>query len=232
MDINEIRHTAWEKLTGKWKTFAIVTLIVALIFAVIEGGQYFTSRYYNFFVDLLDSILSLLSIIVSGPLFLSLAICGMKVYRGEDLDKNDAFLGFNDTGRAIALTLFNTLYILLWSLLLIVPGIIASIKYSMSYFILIDNPTMSQEEARRESMRIMEGHKMDYFILMLSFIGWFLLVILTLGILSFWVTPYVYTAQTEFYNRIKGDTFIKNEDPFTNAEFVDATTVNDNNESF
>ena len=73
----------------------------------------------------------------------------------------------------------------------------------MSYYILAENPEMSQSEARKESMRIMQGHKWQLFCLNFSFIGWYILVGLTFGILTFWVTPYMQTATAAFYENIK-----------------------------
>ena len=75
----------------------------------------------------------------------------------------------------------------------------------MSFFVLADNPTLSSGEARRKSIEIMRGNKFRYFCLNLSFIGWFLLSILTLGILYFWIYPYIFTAQAEFYRDIIGE---------------------------
>ena len=88
-------------------------------------------------------------------------------------------------------------------LLLIVPGIIASIRYSMTFFILIDNPNMTGQEAIDASCAMMEGHKWDFFCLMCRFIGWSILCLLTCGIGYFFLYPYIMAAQYEFYKQIK-----------------------------
>ena len=75
----------------------------------------------------------------------------------------------------------------------------------MAPYILIDNPDMTGEEAICESMRMMDGHKMDLFLLFLSFIGWFLLVVITFGIAGIWVYPYFYATLTNFYLSVKED---------------------------
>lgn len=119
---------------------------------------------------------------------------------------NDLFNGFKEFGRSLVLYLLIGLFVLLWSLLFIIPGIIASYRYALAFYILRDNPQMSASEALNESKRLMDGYKMDLFLLGLSFIGWALLCILTLGIGLLWLGPYMNTAYTNFYEeRIKLD---------------------------
>lgn len=81
----------------------------------------------------------------------------------------------------------------------LIPGIIKAYSYSMSYFVLTDHPELSANEARKRSMQLMRGKKWKLFCLQISFIGWGFLILLTLGILSFWVVPYMQTATAEFY---------------------------------
>ncbi|MCB5245358.1 MAG: DUF975 family protein [Candidatus Cloacimonadaceae bacterium] len=114
------------------------------------------------------------------------------------------FNGFQDFGRSLTAFLLMFVYILLWSLLLIIPGIIASISYSMTFFILAENPQMKAADALRLSKKMMQGHKTEYFMLMLSFIGWYLLSLLTLGIGFLFFNSYVTMASTIFYQQIKG----------------------------
>ena len=90
-------------------------------------------------------------------------------------------------------------------MLLFIPGIIKSISYSQTSFILKDYPELKNNEAIELSMAMMEGHKFDYFYLMLTFIGWFFLGILTLGIGLLWVNPYYATASAHFYEYVKED---------------------------
>ena len=93
--------------------------------------------------------------------------------------------------------------VFLWTLLLIVPGIIKSYAYSLVPYILNDNPEMNSKEALDLSEKMMDGHKGELFVLQLSFIGWELLGILTLGILYLWLVPYMQTAQTKFLYEVK-----------------------------
>ena len=90
-----------------------------------------------------------------------------------------------------------------WFLLFIIPGIIKAYAYAMTYYISYDNPELSAEECINRSMKMMYGHKLDLFLLDLSFIGWILLSILTLGVGMLWVTPYMYTSRAKFYEELK-----------------------------
>ena len=99
--------------------------------------------------------------------------------------------------------ILRSVFTFLWSLLLIVPGIVKMYGYSMTMYVLADHPEMSATDAIAESQRIMQGNKWRLFCLDLSFIGWLLLCGLTLGILTFWVAPYMETARAEFYESVR-----------------------------
>ena len=94
-------------------------------------------------------------------------------------------------------------------LLFIIPGIIKSFSYAMTYFIINDHPEYSINQAITESRRMMDGHKMEYFILCLSFIGWFILSCITLGIGFLWLIPYFYTTSAAFYEEIAEEYYEK-----------------------
>ncbi len=98
--------------------------------------------------------------------------------------------------------LLRTLYITLWTLLFIIPGIIATYNYAMTPFILAEDPTVGPNEAIERSKRLMYGHRWELFCLNFSFIGWHLLCILSCGIGYIWLTPYRYAALAEFYREI------------------------------
>ena len=97
------------------------------------------------------------------------------------------------------------LFIFLWSLLLVIPGIIKCFSYAMTPFILEEYPELSANEAIDRSRAMMKGHKFDLFWLFLSFIGWLFLCFITLGLASLWVTPYMETAVAAFYEDVKAD---------------------------
>lgn len=148
--------------------------------------------------------LSVFSIIISGPLYLGVAFYFSQFIVNKDLGIRDMFYGFNFLwGKSILLYFFTGLFTLLWLLCFIVPGIIKAFAYSMAPYILAENPNMTVFEALDESQAMMEGYKWDLFKLGFSFIGWFLLSLLTLGVLLIWVIPYMQAAQAEFYHQNK-----------------------------
>lgn len=143
---------------------------------------------------------------VLGPAFgLSLAMVYLGLAKGIKPNISQIFDGFYDLWCAIKVTFFVGLFTMLWSLLFIIPGIIKAYSYSMAIFILAENKGMPALEAIRRSKEMMEGHKMDLFVLELSFIGWGLLTALTFGIVGIWAIPYITATTTNFYNTIKGE---------------------------
>jgi uncharacterized membrane protein len=112
-------------------------------------------------------------------------------------------LSFGNYFKNVAAYLLMCLFIFLWTLLLIIPGIIKALAYSMTPFILKDFPELSVNQAINLSQKMMKGHKFDYFWLGLSFIGWILLGLLTLGIGYIWLIPYMYTSYAAFYEEVK-----------------------------
>lgn len=143
------------------------------------------------------------SIVIAPALNLSLCIIFLNVVRDRKVEISDLFSGFNKLGRAWWLYFLTGLFTALWSLLLIVPGIVKSYSYSMAYYVLADNPEMTAREALKESMRIMDGHKMELFVLHLSFLGWILLSYVTFGLSLFYVIPYMSATVANFYEGIK-----------------------------
>ncbi|PGY17772.1 DUF975 family protein [Bacillus cereus] len=130
--------------------------------------------------------------------------------KNEDAKVDDVFLGFKKSNlfRSIKLGLLQAIFLFLWSLLFVVPGIIKYFSYSMSYYILVENPDYTASEALRESKRIMKGQKLKLFVLWLSFIGWFLLAafigMFTFNLSFIFISPYYNTTVSHFYlNLIK-----------------------------
>lgn len=144
------------------------------------------------------------SILTTGGFTLSFAFISKKLYYNELLNDNDLYFGFQDFAKGFILYLLQSLFISLWSLLFIIPGIIKSFAYSMAYFIQIDNPNLKATECLDRSQKMMMGHKWDYFCLIFSYLGWVLLSCLTFGILLIWVLPKMNQASYLFYQSIKG----------------------------
>lgn len=96
------------------------------------------------------------------------------------------------------------LYTLLWSLLLIFPGIYAALGYAMTPYLLAEHPELTAREAIQRSKALMEGHRWDLFLLNLSFIGWAILCALTMGFGSIFLNPYIEAAHAAFYRSLTG----------------------------
>jgi len=179
---------ARERLSGNWK-FGVLVSFLYLLVGVLPSS--------------IDSIGGLIGLLLGGPLALGLAILFLAFVRSGEKQVDRLFEGFKRFTQAMLTYLLMVLYIVLWALLLIVPGIIAGISYSMTFFILADNPGLTPSQALERSKAMMEGKKARFFFLGCRFIPWALLCLLTAGIGFLWLFPYVYTTVTLFYEEIK-----------------------------
>ena len=154
---------------------------------------------------LTGATLGLAALLILPPLLVGYVSFCVRIYKGETGDIGDMFsTGFSDYGRNLGGVLWMYLFIYLWTLLLIIPGIIKALAYSMTPYILADCPNVSPTEALKLSMRMTSGHKGGIFVMYLSFIGWALLSALTFGILWFlYVGPYMYTSFAGLYIDLK-----------------------------
>ncbi len=117
----------------------------------------------------------------------------------------DIWKGFNVFGKALWLQIITGFFTFAWSLLFIIPGIVKGYAYIMAPYILADNPGMTAREALRESNNMTKGHKGELFVLSLSFIGWYLLIPLTLGLIVIWLAPYTHSTLANYYVAMKDD---------------------------
>lgn len=145
------------------------------------------------------------AIIVTGPIGYGLKYLFLKQARdGQEMQLGDLFKGFSDDfGQTLLIGLMTNIFIVLWTLLLIVPGIIKSYAYSMAYYIKVDHPEYDWRQCISESQAMMKGHKGELFMLDLSFIGWLIVGVLCLGVGVLWVEPYMEAARAQFYESIK-----------------------------
>lgn len=125
------------------------------------------------------------------------------VRRGEEMGFTTLFDGFAFVGKVILLNLAVTASVWLWSMLLVIPGIIAAYRLRFAVHNLCENPEIGVMEAMSLSTLQTQGHKMDLFVLDLTFLGWQLLSFLTLGILNIWVTPYVQQTNVGYFRQLK-----------------------------
>ncbi len=163
-------------LKGNWKKAAMAAL---LFIAVLAVPGMLIGAAAGFLGGLLSGIYTLL---VAGPLTFGFVIFSVSLFRELACAPSDVFKGFNYFGKAFALSLLILIYTLLWSLLFIIPGIIANYRYRMAYLILNDDPTKGVSQCIRESKEMMAGNKWKLFKLDLSFIGWGILASIPSGI--------------------------------------------------
>lgn len=168
--------------------------------------QYWLCVGANVIVMALCSVLSGISLGVAAFILVPSLVIGLNffsvaMYRGDATSIEDIFReGFDNFGRKLGGYLWMELFIYLWSLLFVIPGIIKAISYALTPYILADCKNVRATDALKLSMRMMEGHKWEYFVLGLSFIGWMLLTSLTCGLLYvFYVGPYMNNTFAGYY---------------------------------
>lgn len=194
MNFKELKINAKEKLEGKYGD----AITVVLIFSIISSLS-----------SLLIGIIYDNNVFKEGISFIITCFFGLgyvsyfyKISKEENVEVNELWKNNNFLSYFTATILYN-LFVVIGTILFIIPGIIAALKYSMVYYVILDNPNIDVVEALKESKRIMNGHKMELFKLELSFIGWMILGILTLGILYLWLIPYMRVTIANFYIEIK-----------------------------
>ena len=143
-----------------------------------------------------------LGLLIAGPLYVGFCIFFLSVIRTRG-EVGQIFSGFQQFGRALGAYLLMVLFILLWMLLLIIPGIIMSYAYMMTFYVLADDPQVGARDAIRRSKDMMRGNKWKLFCLYCRFIGWSLLALLTCGIGFLWLMPYMQAATAHFYEDVK-----------------------------
>lgn len=152
-------------------------------------------------------VLNVLITIVLIPLNIGVAQNVLAWSRGEDVNKwKVLFSGFNSAKiffKQVGVVVLNTILCALWAILLVVPGIIKGLAYSMYPYVLRDEPDLSVWQTLKKSEAIMKGYKGKLFLLYLSFVGWFILGAFTFGILYIWLTPYIMTSTVKFYDDVR-----------------------------
>lgn len=152
-------------------------------------------------------VLNVLITIVLIPLNIGVAQNVLAWSRGEDVNKwKVLFGGFNSAKiffKQVGVVVLNTILCALWAILLVVPGIIKGLAYSMYPYVLRDEPDLSVWQTLKKSEAIMKGYKGKLFLMYLSFVGWFILGAFTFGILYIWLTPYVMTSTVKFYDDVR-----------------------------
>jgi uncharacterized membrane protein len=154
-------------------------------------------------IAIVGFIYAVIMLIVGSAVSVGYASYNLDLISGHDSGVATLFSRFSQWKTALWARILRGIRVALWTLLFIIPGIIATYNYAMLPYILADNPDMTASEALEESKRIMKGNRWRLFCLEMSFIGWWFVCGLTLGIASFWVVPYQQAAFAAFYREIK-----------------------------
>lgn len=197
--ITNYKNRALSALENKWGNFVAITFVYGFIIGITQvlSGDKDSPAILH--------LIGLVLFILALPLTWGYQTLFLGAVRGGDATAKDMFEGYNKElfSRVLTTTLLYYVYVFLWSLLLLIPGCIKAYSYAMTPYILKDNPEMKNNAAIEESMRMMDGHKLELFLLDLSFIGWAILSILTCCIGFLWLTPYMNMARVNFYEDLK-----------------------------
>lgn len=232
MRARDYRRVARESLRGNWPTAIGAGIIASLLGAAIstrnggggavatdeeamELGQMIRQVLSEEVMQILLGILSVLIVIAVAYLMVTLVLGGAVTLGYAQFNLNlidgnaelgDVFSHLRRLWEGFLMQFFRTMMVFLWSLLLVIPGIIASYRYILTPYILAENHELSVMEAITESKLLMKGHKWEMFCMELSFIGWQLLGILTFGIGLLWVNPYIEASRAAFYRQLQAGT--------------------------
>ena len=194
------KNRALASLEGKWGTAAILSLIY---FALSEGISFVVTTPMG------DGAISYSTQgfweLVCLPLGWGFTVYFLNLIRNSDIKYERLFDGYKDFVRVFLAMFLCVLALVIGCLILIVPGIIAALMFSQVEYILKDDKEISAADALMKSMKMMEGHKMELFWLILSFIGWFLLCLVTLGIGFLFLAPYFNTTMAHYYEDLKAE---------------------------
>lgn len=184
MTNGQITAQAREALQGHWGDAIAGVLIYSLMVSAANGAFP-------------------LGLVIGGPLSLGLAIFSLNIIRKKEANIAQLLDGFKVFAESLLAFLLVTVYIVLWSLLLIIPGIIAALSYAQVFYIMADEAGISGTEAIKKSKQMMSGYKWKLFCLGFRFFGWAILCIFTLGIGFLWLMPYAQVSYAAFYEDLK-----------------------------
>ncbi len=190
MDRAMLKSAAKRQIKGNIGILFVITLLSGLITGALSA------------IPLVGTIAGML---LGAALNLAILNIYLDLHYGRKPEIADLFSQLSNVLPAFCTQFLVGLFTFLWSLLLFVPGIIKACSYSQAMYILAENPGISPTEAIDRSKTMMEGHKMEYFLLSLSFIGWALLGIFTLGILYIWLVPYMQATMANYHRSLKGE---------------------------
>ncbi len=213
----EIKKAAWAALKGNWSPAVVGAIFLSVITTLFAAPAYclnMATMDIQPFSDMNPMLLlafsnssMLLNFFLLYPLGLGYAVAHKDLYVNGDarVTRNTVMHTFKGYLRNLLTLLLVYVFVVLWSLLFLVPGIVKGYAYAMAPFIIKDNPELSPNQAINLSMKMMKGHKFQLFCLYLSFLGWVLLSVITLGVALLWVMPYMQTAFAAFYQEVRNE---------------------------
>lgn len=183
-------------------------------------------KEYQVAVLMIISIITFLGIafmilhfVIGGAVTLGYVKFNLSLVDAKPASFAQLFSEFHRLGAGIVMQLLRTIYIVLWTLLLIIPGIYAAYGYTMTPYILMENPEMTANQAIGASKELMNGNRWRFFCLEISFIGWhFLCIFLTLGIGYLWLMPYMEASFAAFYREISAEKYGREQQKETTYE--------------
>lgn len=200
------RDTLEHRLFGNvWIMLILATLVYSLIVGFPDTVASYFPKVSIALTASLGVIFFVASVLLTGPMNYGLDRMFIKTAKGnKKIDFADLFSGFNeDFGNAVLLGLMKTVFVFLWSLLLVIPGIVKSYAYSMASYIQQESEDKNWRSCLDRSSDMMNGYKGKLFLLDLSFIGWYIVGALCLGIGLLWVGVYHSMARAHFYEELK-----------------------------
>lgn len=193
----KLKSDAKKQLKGKWALAIIVCLIYTLI---IEGSTASTGSSFSESINGLIVTLNIIGILLYGPIEAGLARFTLNLAKDKENAKfSNLFSQFKLFFKLLIMSAIFYISVFIGLVLFIIPGIILALMFSQAYFIAVENPELSAIKCLSKSTSMMKGHKRDLFVLTLSFIGWLLVCIITLGIGFLWYVPYYQMTLTNFY---------------------------------
>lgn len=219
MSSNDFRRIARENLSGRWLISAAVCFVAALLGGLSTGGSLdlnwkedikplLSLEQMQWLLPVIKGLLvyslivSIIAFIIGGVIELGLKRYFLKQYDGQHHDFGDLFSQFSNWSGAFCLRLLTSIYLALWTMLFVIPGIIKTYSYAMAPYIMAEHPELGANECITRSRQVMDGHKFELFCLELSFIGWSIACIFTLGLGSPFLNAYLEAARAAFYRNI------------------------------
>ncbi len=199
-----LKQMAKEQIKGKIGILFVINLIAGILGSVLNFSFKAQVPAENFNGTVTTSFSTNIGAFLIVPAFtISLILIYLNLAKGVSPKVENVFAGFKMWWISVKTNFLTSLFTTLWALLFIVPGIVKSISYSMAMYIVAENPQISALEAINRSKEMMHGHKAEAFVLGLSFFGWILFGVVTLGIGLIWVIPYIDATYANYYNYIK-----------------------------